>query len=54
MSGQLIFDTNDVSSGWDGTYKGSVQNIGTYSWMLEATDIKCKLWKLHGTVVLIR
>ena len=52
--GQMIFQDRDVVTGWNGTYQGKAQNMGTYTWTLEAVDIKGKLWKMHGTVVLIR
>jgi gliding motility-associated-like protein len=28
--GQLLFETNDINVGWDGTYNGIIQNIETY------------------------
>jgi gliding motility-associated-like protein len=28
--GQLLFETNDIDVGWDGTYNGIIQNIETY------------------------
>ena len=52
--GQMVFQANDISTGWDGTYKGAKQDIGTYTWILEAVDIKGKVWKQQGTVVLLR
>ena len=52
--GQMIFQDRDVVTGWNGTYLGKAQNIGTYTWTLEAVDIKGKVWKMHGTVALIR
>lgn len=32
--GQLIFETNDQYNGWDGTYKGSKLNTGSYVWKI--------------------
>jgi gliding motility-associated-like protein len=28
--GEKIFETTDISAGWDGTYKGKPQPIGVY------------------------
>jgi gliding motility-associated-like protein len=33
--GELIFETNDASTGWDGTYKGEIVQDGTYSWKMQ-------------------
>jgi gliding motility-associated-like protein len=35
--GERIFHTNDRSTGWDGTYKGSKAQLGTYIYVLEYT-----------------
>ena len=52
--GELIFQTNDLSGGWDGRYRGLPQNMATYVWMLQAVDLKGKIWNKHGSVVLVR
>jgi gliding motility-associated-like protein len=52
--GQLMFETNEVNRGWDGTYKGVKQAAGDYVWMLQALDRKGKLRVLRGNAVLIR
>ena len=52
--GQLLFRTNQIGVGWDGKYKGSVQDIGTYVWYAEGTDYTNKKIAKKGTVVLIR
>jgi gliding motility-associated-like protein len=28
--GQLLFETSDITKGWDGYYKGELQNVETY------------------------
>jgi hypothetical protein len=33
--GERIFITNDIAGGWDGTYKGSLCEIGTYFYLVE-------------------
>jgi gliding motility-associated-like protein len=33
--GEEIFNTNDVTKGWDGTYKGEMCPQDTYTWMIQ-------------------
>lgn len=37
--GELIFESKDLSFGWDGTYKGQVAPAGTYIWRIQAKDL---------------
>lgn len=37
--GEVIFETNDDTEGWDGTFKGKVVQGGTYSWKIEFKTI---------------
>lgn len=34
--GELVFRTEDLKEGWDGIYKGAIQNIDTYSYYVKA------------------
>lgn len=52
--GQLLFQTRDLTRGWDGTYKGVKQPPGTYVYMAQGTDYRGKTIFRKGTVVLIR
>lgn len=56
--GQLVYKTNDINKGWDGTYNGSPSPIGTYSWIIKYNkDIggdQYSMDKLMGRVNLIR
>lgn len=36
--GEKIFQTQDINTGWDGTYRGTPSPLGIYVWELEATD----------------
>lgn len=36
--GELIFESNNVSIGWDGTYKGKIAQSGTYTWKIITKD----------------
>jgi gliding motility-associated-like protein len=52
--GQLIFSTNSLIEGWDGTIKGVKQQTGTYVWMLKAEDLAGKIYEMKGVSTLIR
>ncbi len=51
--GNLVFRTNDINAGWDGTYKGKPANQGAYTYMIRAADALGPM-TLKGTVILIR
>ncbi len=36
--GEIIWESNDASIGWDGTYNGKLVQAGTYAWKIEARD----------------
>lgn len=52
--GQLMFQTNDWSKKWDGTFHGEPQPLGVYVWILQYTDEKNKRINLKGSTVLLR
>ncbi len=52
--GELIFETNNLSKGWDGTYKGKDQKTDNYIWVLKALDRKKVIRTMKGNVILIR
>jgi gliding motility-associated-like protein len=52
--GQIVFSTNNFSTGWDGKIKGINQNTSTYVWMAEGTDIKGNIVYRKGSFSLIR
>jgi gliding motility-associated-like protein len=52
--GELIFETHNLSKGWDGTYKGKKQNTNNYMWVLKAVDRKKVVRTMTGNVLLIR
>ena len=52
--GQQIFESNDISKGWDGKYKGKAVPLGVYTYHIEATDKLTKEKKVYnGRVTLI-
>ncbi len=51
--GERIFATTDMSAGWDGTFKGSLCELGTYFYLVEYTEAGQEKI-LKGDVSLIR
>lgn len=37
--GQIIWETHDVNSSWDGTYNGEIVPQGTYTWVARVKDL---------------
>jgi gliding motility-associated-like protein len=53
--GELIFATNDVNKKWDGTYKGTPQELGVYVYLIKAKVFgDSKEISQSGNVTLIR
>jgi len=56
--GQLIFMTDDIEKGWDGTYNGAKSPIGVYFWCISYNkDVGGNFYtldKLRGSVNLLR
>lgn len=52
--GQLIFNSNDVTRKWDGTYKGKKMPNGSYVWILNYTNIRGRKFYEQGMVMLLR
>ena len=36
--GQIVFESHDLTEGWDGTYNGKIAPEGTYIWKIQAKD----------------
>lgn len=51
---ELLFSSDDVNKGWDGTYKGREVLDGTYVVKLYATDLFGKVYKQTKQIHLIR
>ncbi|HRO05689.1 MAG TPA: gliding motility-associated C-terminal domain-containing protein [Ferruginibacter sp.] len=51
--GQVVFETNQYMKGWDGRYKGKLQQTGTYVWILKGKDKNGRTIEQKGTVLLI-
>jgi gliding motility-associated-like protein len=52
--GNLIYYSETNGAGWDGTYKGKLQPVGIYIWVLNITGSDGKTEVLKGTVAIIR
>ena len=52
--GENIFRTNDLDSGWNGTYKNVNCELGVYTYKLTATDINSNTIEKVGHVTLLR
>jgi gliding motility-associated-like protein len=52
--GQLIFETQDAATGWDGTFKNKPQPVGLYVYYIEMESFTGKQIKKRGTVTLLR
>ena len=52
--GELLFETDNINHGWDGTYLGKGQELDTYTYHVELIALTGQKIKLTGQVVLIR
>ncbi len=52
--GQLVFESNDQSVGWDGTYKGVPQPVDVYAYIAEVVFTDGKTATKKGDITLIR
>ncbi len=52
--GELVFSTDDINAGWDGTYKNYPQNTSSFTWAIKAEDYDGNLILKKGIVTLVR
>ncbi len=52
--GQRMFETRDISKGWDGTFKGKQIDPAVFGWYAEGLCDGGKKFELKGNVTLIR
>ena len=52
--GELIFESNDMQVGWDGTYQGQPVQDGVYTWALTVQSSEGINYQYTGHVALIR
>ena len=49
-----IFESNDINIGWDGTYKGEIQNPLVYIYLVNVTFNNGEEHKFNGTITLVK
>ncbi|CAG0971848.1 MAG: T9SS type B sorting domain-containing protein [Bacteroidetes bacterium] len=52
--GHVIFETNSLEAGWDGTVKGNMVPVGTYVYLVKLKDYRGKEHHYDGHVSVIR
>ncbi|MCF8372327.1 MAG: gliding motility-associated C-terminal domain-containing protein [Bacteroidales bacterium] len=52
--GELIFETNDIDVGWDGTYGSDACQVGSYTWLAIFRDLNGKDYRKTGTVTIVK
>lgn len=53
--GELVFESHDSATGWDGTYHGQMSMNGIYSWKIQfKSDSSDKKYNLGGNVNLLK
>ena len=52
--GQIVFESNEPESSWNGTFNGNPQGSGAFVYQVQAIDYEGKVLRQSGTFVLIR
>ena len=52
--GQEVFSTTDMNEGWDGTWKGVPQEVGTYQYLIRTGSPDGQVERYRGDVTLVR
>ncbi len=52
--GDIVFETNSLEKGWDGTFQGKQQPIGSYNYIISVTDYLGMAYEKAGQFTLIR
>lgn len=52
--GELLFTTNNLEEGWDGTFRGNDMPEGTYTFIAHIKDRTGRIFKRSGSVLLLR
>ena len=51
---QKVFESSDISNGWNGYYKGHVASNDTYVWVISFISENEEKQSGHGTVTIIK
>ncbi len=54
VSGKLLFESNNINIGWDGTYNGSPQPAGIYNYVVKVMSFNSAYLYKQGSINLIR
>ena len=52
--GEKVFETSDITEGWDGTYRGKPENIGVFAYYIEYEYANGDKGALKGNVTLVK
>jgi len=52
--GNLVFQSTDATAGWDGTYKGVITFMDTYTWYAEGYDELGNLVRRSGNTLILK
>lgn len=52
--GQLVFESNDSTFGWDGTFNGKEQELGTYAYVVSGKGKDNAVYYRQGNLTLVR
>ncbi len=52
--GELVFETDNQFNGWDGTYKGVLQNPAVYTYTVQVTYLNNKKVQKNGSITILR
>ena len=52
--GNIVYESNNIDAGWDGTYNGKPQPFGVYVYEVEAVTSIGSIFHKRGNVTLVR
>ena len=52
--GEIVFETTDKYIGWDGTYKGEMQGVETYTYIVSVETYENEILTKRGTIKLLK
>jgi gliding motility-associated-like protein len=52
--GEKLFETTDVNTGWDGTFRGKMLDDGVFVWYVEAEMNSGTIYKEKGNITLLK